>query len=198
MAGKWLDRFQAEGFAGLEDRFSRPHRLRKPTPEAVCQRIVELRRRRWTGKQIAQEVQVSPATVNRVLRRAGLSRLKDLDPPEKVCRYEREQPGELIHIDIKKLGRFRRPDHRVAGDRTRQSSPRSKPRAGYGWEYVHVCIDDHSRVTFSQFHPNQKAYSAVAFLKAAIAYYYRSLGIKGDNLRRLHTYSVIAFRGSDR
>jgi transposase InsO family protein len=176
-ARKWVERFQAEGSAGLEDRSSRPHRLNRPTPETVCRRIIEQRRRRWTGKQIAQEVRVSPATVSRVLRRAGLSRLKDLDPPEPVRRYERKQPGELIHIDIKKLGRFERPGHRVTGDRSGQSSPRNGPGTGYGWEYVHVCIDDHSRVAFSQVHPDEKAGSAVAFLKAAVAYY-RSLGIK--------------------
>lgn len=174
---KWVERFQAEGPTGLADRSSRPHRLHRPTPEAACQRIVKLRRQRWTGKQIAQDVRVSPATVSRVLRRAGLRRMKDLDPPEPVRRYERDRPGELIHIDIKKLGRFQRPGHRVTGDRSGQSSTRNGPGTGYGWEYVHVCIDDHSRVAFSQIHPDEKASCAVAFLTAAVAYYER-LGIK--------------------
>ncbi|MPZ09150.1 MAG: IS481 family transposase [Kiloniellaceae bacterium] len=181
---KWVARFQAEGPGGLEDRSSRPHRLRQPTPEAVCQRIVELRRRRCPGKQIAQEVRVSPATVSRVLRRAGLSRMKDLDPPEPVRRYERERPGELIHIDIKKLGRFQRTGHRITGDRTGQSSARGRRDGkpwGAGWEFVHVCVDDASRIAFSRIFPDEKKASAVAFLKAAVTYY-ESLGIKVERV----------------
>jgi len=114
----------------------------------------------------AAELGVSTATVSRVLRRLGLNRLKALKPAEPVRRYERENPGELIHIDIKKLGRFDRPGHRVTGDRTGQSNSR-----GIGWEYLHVCIDDHSRVAFSQIMPDEKKESAVAFLNAALAYY---------------------------
>ena len=120
---------------------------------------------------IAKEVGVSPATVSRVLRRAGLSRLKDIEPAEPVRRYEREHPGEMIHIDIKKLGRFERVGHRITGDRTGPSSSR-----GFGWEFVHVCIDDASRIAFSQILPDERKQSAVAFLKAAVAYY-ASLGV---------------------
>jgi hypothetical protein len=149
---KWVARFKADGVEGLMDRSSRPHHLRAVTPEPVVRRIIALRRLRWTGKHIARETGVSPATVSRVLHRAGLSRLRDLDPPEQVRRYEREAPGDLIHIDIKKLGRFERPGHRVTGKRTRRSRPRSRAIGGYGWEYVHVCIDDHSRLSFSQIH----------------------------------------------
>ena len=127
--------------------------------------------RRWSGAQIAAQLGVSTATVSRVLRRLGLNRLKALEPPQPVRRYERENPGELIHIDIKKLGRFDRPGHRVTGDRTGQSNAR-----GIGWEYLHVCIDDHSRVAFSQTLPDEKKESAIAFLNAAIAYY-KSLGV---------------------
>jgi transposase InsO family protein len=173
---KWVKRFRAEGVAGLQDRSSRPHRLRQPTPAATVARIEALRRQRFTGKQIAKETGVSPATVSRVLKRLGISRLRDLEPAEPVRRYERENPGELIHIDIKKLGRFTKIGHRITGDRTKQSNQRSDPGRGPGWEYVHVCIDDASRVAFSQIHPDQKAPSAVAFLKATIAYY-ASLGI---------------------
>ncbi|TGT36237.1 LacI family DNA-binding transcriptional regulator, partial [Mesorhizobium sp. M4B.F.Ca.ET.169.01.1.1] len=126
---------------------------------------------RWTGKHIAHEVGVSPATVSRVLKRAGLSRLRDIEPAEPVRRYEREKPGEMIHIDIKKLGRFERVGHRITGDRVGQSNSR-----GVGWEFVHVCIDDASRVAFSQVLPDQRKESAIAFLKAAVAYY-ASLGI---------------------
>lgn len=128
---KWVARFQAEGEAGLRDRSSRPHRLHRPTPGAVVERIAALRRERWTGKRIAAELGVSPATVSRVLRRLGLSRLRDLEPAEPVRRYERKRPGELIHLDIKKLGRFDRVGHRITGDRTGQSNSR-----GVGWEYV--------------------------------------------------------------
>jgi transposase InsO family protein len=173
---KWVERYQAEGPDGLHDRSSRPHRLRRPTPETVCGQIVALRRQRCTGAQIAAETGLSPATVSRVLKRRGLNRLKDLEPAEPVQRYERETPGELLHIDIKKLGRFDRPGHRVTGDRTGQSNSR-----GIGWEFVHVCIDDHSRVAFSQILPTERKESAVAFLKAAVAYY-RRLGIKVERV----------------
>jgi len=168
---KCVGRFEAEGLAGLHDRSSRPRRLRKPTASEVVEQIIALRRQRWTGKQIAQETGVSPATVSRVLRAARLNRAKDLDPPESVVRYERAEPGELIHVDIKKLGRFDKVGHRITGDRKGQSNSR-----GIGWEFVHVCIDDASRVAFSQVLPDEKKESAVAFLKAAVAYY-ASLGV---------------------
>ena len=168
---KWVARFRAEGSQGLQDRSSRPHKLRRPTPTPVARQIAALRRRRCTGAQIAAEVGVSTATVSRVLRRLGLNRLSTLEPAEPIRRYERKHPGELIHIDIKKLGRFNRPGHRVTGDRTGQSNSR-----GVGWEFLHVCIDDHSRVAFSQIMPDEKKESAIAFLKDAIAYY-KTLGV---------------------
>lgn len=175
-ARKWLARYQAEGPGGLRDRSSRPKVLRNPTPDTVAARIVAFRRQRWTGKHIAKQTGVSPATVSRVLKRAGLSRLKDIEPAEPVRRYEREAPGDMIHLDIKKLGRFERTGHRITGDRRRQSQPRARKTGGYGWEYVHVCVDDHSRLSFSQIHPDEKAVSAVAHLKAAVAWY-KSLGV---------------------
>jgi transposase InsO family protein len=168
---KWVGRFAGGGGAGLIDRSSRPHRLYRPTPEEAAVRIERLRRQRWTGKQIAQQTGVSPATVSRVLKRLGLSRVKDLEPAAPVIRYERQNPGEMIHLDIKKLGRFERVGHRITGDRTGQSNSR-----GIGWEFVHVAIDDASRIAFSQIMPDEKKESAVAFLKAALAYY-ASLGI---------------------
>ncbi len=148
---KWVGRFAAEGTAGLVDRSSRPHRLYRPTPEVTAQQIEVLRRQRWTGKQIAKATGVSPATVGRVLKRLGLNKLKALDPVEPIRRYQRQCPGEMIHIDIKKLGRFERIGHRITGDRTGQSNSR-----GIGWEFVHVCIDDASRLAFSQIMPNEK------------------------------------------
>ena len=111
----------------------------------MVERIEALRRQRLTGKAIAAEVGVSPATVSRILKRLGLNKLSALEPAEPVRRYERERPGELIHIDIKKLGKFNQIGHRITGDRTGQSNSR-----GVGWEFVHVCIDDASRIAFSQ------------------------------------------------
>ena len=179
-ARKWVDRFEAEGPAGLADRSSRPKRLWQPTSPAVVEEVVALRRQRLSGDHIAKTVGISPATVSRILRRAGLSRLKDLDPPEPVRRYERQHPGELIHIDIKKLGRFHQVGHRITGDRRGQSNARSKGQ-GPGWEFVHVCRGpreggDASRIAFTRIMPDEKAKSAVAFLKAAVAYY-ASLGV---------------------
>src|SRR6266851_4386056 len=148
---KWLGRLAAESAAGLVDRSSRPHRLYRPTPAVTAQQIEVLRRQRCTGRQIAQATGISPATVSRVLKRLGLNKLKALDPVEPIRRYQRQYPGDMIHIDIKKLGRFDRIGHRITGDRTGQSNSR-----GIGWEFVHVCIDDASRLAFSQIMPNEK------------------------------------------
>ncbi len=106
------------------------------------------------------------STVSRILRRIGLNRLKALEPAEPIRRYEREHPGELIHIDIKKLGKFTRTGHRITGDRRGQSNSR-----GIGWEYVHVCIDDASRIAYAEIKKDERKGSAVAFLKATVAYY---------------------------
>jgi transposase InsO family protein len=191
---KWVDRFKAEGRAGLMDRSSRPKRLYRATPTAIVERVESLRRQRFTGQQIAAGLGVSPATVSRILRRLGLNRIGDLEPAEPVRRCERERPGDMLHIDIKKLGRFDRIGHRITGDRTGQSNSR-----GVGFEFVHVCIDDNSRVAFSQILPNEKAVSAVAFLSAAVAYY-KSLGVK---VARVMTdngscYKAFAFRDACR
>ena len=193
-ARKWWERFKAEGVAGLQDRSSRPHRLNRPTPEAIVAQIEALRRLRWTGQQIAAETGVSSATVSRILKRLGLNRLAALEPAEPARRYERENPGDLIHIDIKKLGRFNQVGHRITGDRTGQAGNR-----GVGWEYVHVCIDDASRVAVSQVLSDEKKESAVAFLKAAVAYY-ATLGVA---VQRVMTdngacYKSFAFRDACR
>jgi transposase len=168
---KWVDRFRAEGVDGLRDRSSRPLSSPSQTAPATCAVIETLRRQRHTGQQIAAEVGVSAATVSRILRRLRLNRIRDLEPAEPVRRYERAAPGEIIHIDIKKLGRFSQIGRRITGNRTGYSHCR-----GLGWEFVHVCIDDHSRVAFSEVKPDQSADSAVAFLKAAVAYY-KNLGV---------------------
>jgi len=170
IVARWVERFKAEGHAGMADRSSRPRVMPGMTDQAVADRIVTLRRQRWTGQHIALEVDVSPATASRALRRAGLSRLKDIDPGEPVRRYERDHPGEMIHIDIKKLGRFERVGHRITGD------PQQGKSRGAGWESVHVAIDDASRVAFSQILPDERKECAIAFLAAALAYY-ASLGV---------------------
>jgi transposase InsO family protein len=184
---KWADRFKQEGLAGLQDRSSRPHRLRQPTAPEVIERIESLRRQRLPGKEIAATVGVSAATVSRVLKRLGLSKLSALEPAEPPRRYERERPGEMIHIDIKKLGKFNQIGHRITGDRKGQSNSR-----GVGWEYVHVCIDDASRVAFSKIMKTERRRSAVAFLKAAVAYY-ASLGV---TVERVMTDNGSCYRSS--
>jgi len=168
-AAKWVGRFRESGRMGLVDRSCRPRRLRRPTkPEQVA--LVEtLRRQRWTGLRIAQQVGLSRATVSRILRRLKLSRMRDIEPRQPVQRYEHLRPGDMLHLDIKKLGRIAKPGHRVTGnlaDRTRR----------VGWEYVHVAIDDHSRIAFSAIFPDETAASTAAFLAQALDYYAR-LGI---------------------
>jgi len=171
IVARWTGRFRAEGREGMQDRSSRPKAIPTQTAEALAGRIITLRRQRLCGRHIAQRTGVSPATVSRVLRRAGLSRLKDLAPAEPVVRYDYKEPGGLIHLDIKKLGRFEKVGHRITGDRTGQSNGR-----GVGWEYVHVCIDDASRVAVTGIYPDEKAVSSIAALRSAVAYY-QSLGI---------------------
>ena len=186
---KWVERYRREGPAGLQDRSSRPHRLRKPTPAAIVEQVEALRRARHTGKQIAAELSISPATVSRILKRLGLNRIGALEPAQPVRRYERARPGEMIHIDIKKLGRFARAGHRVTGHR---QGCRNK---GAGWEFVHVAIDDHSRVAFARIMSSERKRSATAFLKAALAYY-ESLGIKVERVMTDNgaCYKSFAFR----
>src|SRR5688572_15917470 len=186
---KWVDRYRREGLAGLSDRSSRPHRLRRPTPKAVVEQVEALRRQRRSGKQIAADLHVSRATVSRVLKRLGLNRISALEPAEPVRRYERDKPGEMIHLDIKKLGRFARSGHRVTGNR------QGCRNVGAGWEFVHVAIDDHSRIAFARIMPNEKKRSAIAFLRAALAYY-ESLGVKVERVMTDNgsCYKSFAFR----
>jgi transposase InsO family protein len=174
---KWVERFRAGGVGGLQDRSSRPHSLPSQTAPATCAAVETLRRQRYTGKQIAAEVGISPATVSRILRRLGLNKLSALEPAEPVRRYEREHPGDLIHLDIKKLGRIGSVGHRITG---RYPGVVNRHH-GIGWEFVHVCIDDASRVAFVQVMSNQRKESAVAFLEAAVAYFAR-LGVRVERV----------------
>jgi transposase InsO family protein len=182
---KWVARFQAEGVAGLRDRSSRPHTLHRPTPTTTVEAIERLRRQRLSGQRIARDLSVSPATVSRVLRRLGLNRIAALEPPEPVRRYERARPGELIHIDIKKLGRFDRTGHRITGNRTRQSS-----RRGIGWEYLHLAVDDHSRLAYSQILPDETRASCLTFLINALRFFRRH----GIAVERVMTDNGPAFK----
>lgn len=163
-ARKWHARYLAGGAQQLLDKSSRPARSPRAIDPRVAATIVELRRKLHLQASIASYMGVSKATVSRVLRRAGLSRLSDLRPDEPVQRYEREQPGELLHIDIKKLGRFDKVGHRITGDRTQRARH-------VGWEYVFVAIDDHSRIAFTHSYPNEKQDSAVDFLRQAAGYF---------------------------
>lgn len=167
---KWVMRYRVEGEAGLRDRSSRPHRSPRTIARGTAQRIITLRRRRWTMPHIARELRVSRATVSRVLARAGLSRLTALDAAPLPRRYERARPGELLHLDSKKLACIERTGHRITGD------PRDHVR-GAGWETAFVAIDDHSRVAFAEMFADERKRSAAAFLEHA-ARYYRDLGVR--------------------
>ncbi|MCZ6859262.1 MAG: IS481 family transposase [Alphaproteobacteria bacterium] len=173
---KWCKRRREFGLDGLQDRSSRPLRSPNQTPEAIENQVIELRKQKRTYDRIADQTGLSRATVGRILVRHGLNRWRDLEPAEPVKRYERETPGEIIHMDIKKLGKFNRMGHRITGDRHGQSSAR-----GIGWEFVHVAIDDHSRIAFSQVRESERKECAGNFLKATVAYY-SGLGIKIDRL----------------
>lgn len=166
---RWVERYRAGGSGALADRASRPHRSPRRTPRPAVRRIRRLRRRRWTMARIAEEVGVARATVARVLRRLGLHRLAALEPREPPRRYQHEHPGDMIHLDTKRLGRFHQPGHRVTGDRATDSP-------GAGWEFLHVAIDDRSRIAYSEVYPDEGRASAIAHLEAAVAYYAR-LGI---------------------
>jgi transposase InsO family protein len=185
-ARKWLGRYLAAGEAALVDASSRPTVSPKSIDPGKALAIVELRQRRLTQARIAAALGVSKSTVSRVLVRAGLSRLADLQPVEPVVRYEHEAPGDMLHIDTKKLGRIVRPSHRVTGNR-RDSVD------GAGWEVLFVAIDDHARIAFTDMHADEKIPNAVQFLRNAHAYY-ASMGVQ---IKRLLTDNGSAFRSRD-
>ena len=166
---KWVARYRDGGLEALEDRSSRPHRSPTRTSARQIGRIEQLRRKRWTSPRIARRVGLAVSTVALILRRLGLNRLRFLEPKPVVVRYERERPGELLHLDTKKLGRIEGVGHRIHGDR------RTRVR-GIGWEFLHVCIDDHSRAVYQEVLPDEKAVTVTGFLKRAAAWY-QSLGI---------------------
>jgi transposase InsO family protein len=164
---KWIRRYCAAGEAGLQDGSSRPGVLHHQLGQDWVDLIVELRTGyRLTALRIANQLQLARSTVAAVLQREGLSRLKSLAPKAPVRRYEHDGPGEMLHMDIKKLGRFWRAGHRVTGNRSQDSE-------GAGWEYVHVCVDDYSRVAYAEVLPDERKESAVAFLQRAVRWFAR-------------------------
>ena len=181
---KWVRRFEAEGEAGLQDRSSRPRHSPQAIGKGTAQRIVVLRQRRWTMAQIAAELRVSRATVSRVLARAGLSRLAALEPVSLPRRYEWACPGDLLHIDTKKLARIERVGQRITGD------PRDSIE-GAGWEFAFIGVDDHSRTGVGRMFSAEGKREAAAFLEHAVASY-RHLGlpvrrVMTDNAKMFHS-----------
>ena len=180
---KWVGRYLVQGEPGLRDASSRPRVSPRAIAPHTALAIVELRRRFLTHARIADSLGVSQSTVGRTLARAGLSRWSDLTPSEPTVRYEHEHPGDLLHIDTKKLGRIVRMGHRVTGD------PRDRVD-GAGWEFLFVAVDDHARIGFTQIHPDECQASAVGFLRASRAYF-AGLGV---TVRRVLTDNGSAFR----
>lgn len=162
-ARKWLARWRAEGEAGLLDRSSAPRRIPHRTPPSTVEAIGALRRLRMTAAEIAEALGLALSTVSLWLQRIGLDKRSRLEPPEPPNRYERRRPGELIHIDIKKLGRFKTPGKRATGNRYASR--------GYGWERCHVCVDDATRLAYVEVLPDERGETAAAFLRRAVAWF---------------------------
>jgi transposase InsO family protein len=181
---KWVARYRGEGAEGLFDRSSAPRRVAKRTAEERVVVIAALRRLRMTGAEIAETLSMPLSTVSTVLTRIGLGPLSRLEPAEPANRYERKRPGELLHIDVKRLGRIGRTGHRVNGDRRTRSR-------GIGWEYVHVCVDDATRIAYVEVLEDEKATTAAGFLRRAVAYY-RARGIR---VERVMTDNGSCYRG---
>ncbi len=188
-ARKWVGRYRAEGEVGLLDRSSAPATVTNRTCERRVAAIAALRRLRFTGPEIAETLLMPLSTVSGILQRIGMGRLGrlGLEPAE---RYERDRPGELVHIDVKKLGRIARPGHRVLG---RQSAGgRYRRRYEHGWEFVHIAIDDCTRLAYVEVLDDEKATTAIAFLARAVAFYRRH----GITVERLITDNGSAYRST--
>jgi transposase InsO family protein len=169
---KWLRRYNLEGITGLHDRTSRPLRLYRPTSPELQTHVETLRHARMPCWKIAARLGLSCATVARICKHKGLSRLSALEAKPPIIRYEKETPGEMVHIDIKKLGRIKGIGHRITG---RQKGYNNKKATG--WEYLHLAVDDHSRLAYSQILPDEKKESCARFLFNALRFF-RSHGIK--------------------
>ena len=181
--GKWVDR-AAEGELALEDRSCRPHHSPRAISTGLMVEMERLRRRyRWTGAQIAEAVGVSRATAARTLNQLGLARLGPAEPERPSRRYEWERPGQLLHLDIKKLGRIGQIGHRITGDRRQRTR-------GIGWEFVHVCVDDCSRVAYVEVLPDERSVTVAGFLRRAVTWF----GRRGVTVQRILTDNGSAYR----
>ena len=170
-ARKWVGRYRREGERGLFDRSSAPRRVANRTPADRVAAILALRQVRMTGAEIAEALSMPPSTVAAVLRRAGMGRLGRIGLEQPV-RYERSRPGELVHIDVKKLGRIAGAGHRVTGDRASQYDRRGRRARGeLGWEFVHIAVDDHSRLAYAELHSDERAATVTAFVERALAFF---------------------------
>lgn len=179
---KWVAR-AAEGALALEDRSCRPHHSPRAISSGLMVEIQRLRQRRWTGATIAEAIGLSRATVARTLQQLGLARLAALDPPAPGRRYEWARPGQLVHLDIKKLGRIGQVGHRITGDR------RTRMR-GIGWEFVHVCVDDCSRVAYVEVLPDERSVTVTGFLRRALTWF----GRRGVQVQRILSDNGSAYR----
>jgi transposase InsO family protein len=184
-AGKWVARFRLGGIDGLLDRSSRPNRSPRRLSESLSDRVIELRRGHMPGYEIGRRTGVSPATVSRILRRARLSRWRDLNPPPPIQRYEHKAPGDLLHLDIKGMTRFSEVSLRGDG-RLRGKSKHP------GFLALHVAIDDHSRMAFTQMLPDQKAETTIGFLNSAVEFF----AMHGIGVRALLTDNGSSYRSS--
>jgi len=189
---KWRRRYLEEGEQGLADRCSAPASVPSRTDEARVALIASLRRLRMTGAEIAETLAMPASTVSGILTRIGLGKLWRLEPLEPPNRYEKKRPGELVHVDVKKLGRISGgAGHRVTGDRRKQGSSDHSARAT-GWEFVHVCVDDATRLVYVEVLDDEKAVTAVGFLRRAVAHF-AAFGIR---VERLMTDNGSAYRAT--
>lgn len=182
--GKWLQRHRRGGERRLHDRSSAPRRCPRRTSAEIVDQVQTLRRQRMTGPAIARNLSLARSTVGLILRRLGLGKLSALEPRPPIVRYERAAPGEMIHLDIKKLGRFTVEGHRVTGDRRAGRSKKA------GWDFLHVCVDDASRLAYTEILPSEGQHDTTAFLERALAW----LSRHGVAVQRVMTDNGSAYR----
>ena len=181
---KWIQRYRREGDAGLADRRSRPHHIGRQLPRYQRRQILRARRRRWSSLRIAQHYGLAVSTVVTIQRRLGLNRLTRLEPAQPIVRYEKQRPGDLVHLDVKKLGKIGRIGHRIHGDWRKRSR-------GVGWERVHVAIDDCTRLAYTEVLPDERGPTTAGFLARAHAWF-AALGI---HVRAIMTDNGPAYLG---
>lgn len=189
---RWIARYRAEGEDGLGDRRSAPKRIPRRTPPERVEVVLALRRLRMTSSEISELLGMPLSTVSAVLRREGLGKLSRLEPPEPPNRYERKRAGELVHFDVKKLGRILRPGHRVTGSKRGQANRGPDGRRLAGWEFVHIAVDDHSRLAYAEVLADERAETAVGFLDRALGFFSRH-GIK---VRRVMSDNGACYRST--